>query len=128
MRRVVITGLGMVSPLACGVEETWKRLIAGESGAGKISKFDASHLASHIACEVPYGDGSDGTFDPDDWVSSKDQRKVDEFILFALAAAEMALTDADWKPEDEADRLSDRRDPRVGDRRARDDRGDLASS
>ncbi|MFO1208825.1 MAG: beta-ketoacyl-ACP synthase II [Amaricoccus sp.] len=105
MRRVVITGLGMVSPLACGVEETWRRLVAGESGAGKISKFDASHLASHIACEVPYGDGSDGTFDPDAWVAPKDQRKIDEFILFALAAAEMALTDAGWKPEDEADRL-----------------------
>ncbi len=104
MRRVVITGLGMVSPLACGVEESWARLIAGKSGAGKISKFDASHLASDIACEVPYGDGTNGTFNPDEWVSTKDQRKIDEFILFALAAAEMALTDADWKPEDEADR------------------------
>ena len=83
MRRVVITGLGMVSPLACGVEETWARLVAGQSGAGKITRFDASHLACDIACEVPYGDGSDGTFNPDDWVSPKDQRKVDNFILFA---------------------------------------------
>jgi 3-oxoacyl-[acyl-carrier-protein] synthase II len=105
MRRVVITGLGMVSPLACGVEETWARLLAGESGAGKITKFDASHLASDIACEVPYGDGTNGTFNPDQWVSPKDQRKVDEFILFAMAAAEMALTDAGWKPEDEEDRI-----------------------
>jgi 3-oxoacyl-[acyl-carrier-protein] synthase II len=104
MRRVVITGMGMVSPLACGVEETWARLIAGKSGAGKISRFDASHLATDIACEVPFGDGSEGTFNPDDWMSPKDQRKVDSFILFAMAAAEMALTDADWKPEDEAER------------------------
>ena len=104
MRRVVITGLGMVSPLACGVEETWTRLVAGQSGAGKISKFDAGALACDIACEVPYGDGSDGTFNPDDWVAPKDQRKIDPFILFALTAAEQALRDADWMPEDEADR------------------------
>lgn len=104
MRRVVITGLGMVSPLACGVEETWSRLLAGESGAGKISKFEASHLACDIACEVPYGDGSNGTFNPDDWVAPKDQRKIDPFILFALAAAEQAVRDADWMPDGEEDR------------------------
>jgi 3-oxoacyl-[acyl-carrier-protein] synthase II len=104
MRRVVITGMGMVSPLACGVEETWARLVAGGSGAGPITRFDASGLATRIACEVPWGDGSDGTFNPDDWAAPKDQRKVDLFILFALAAAEQALRDADWKPEDEADR------------------------
>jgi 3-oxoacyl-[acyl-carrier-protein] synthase II len=104
MRRVVITGMGMVSPLACGVEETWARLVAGGSGAGPITRFDASGLATRIACEVPWGDGSDGTFNPDDWAAPKDQRKVDLFILFALAAAEQALNDADWKPEDEADR------------------------
>jgi 3-oxoacyl-[acyl-carrier-protein] synthase II len=104
MRRVVITGLGMVTPLACGVEETWARLVAGQSGAGKITRFDAAHLATGIACEVPMGDGSDGTFNPDDWMSPKDQRKVDAFILFAMAAAEQALHDADWKPEDEAAR------------------------
>jgi 3-oxoacyl-[acyl-carrier-protein] synthase II len=104
MRRVVITGLGMVSPLACGVEETWSRLLAGRSGAGTISRFDASHLATTIACEVPFGDGGDGTFNPDDWLAPKDQRKVDSFILFAVAAAEQALADAGWKPEDEAER------------------------
>jgi len=104
MRRVVITGMGMVSPLACGVEETWKRLVAGKSGAGAITLFDASNLPTHIACEVPRGDGSNGTFNADDWMAPKDQRKVDAFILFAMAAAEQALTDADWKPEDEADR------------------------
>lgn len=101
MRRVVITGLGMVSPLASGVEPTWQRLIAGESGAGKITRFDASHLASDIACEVPYGDGTNGTFNPDDWMAPKDQRKVDTFIIYAMAAAEQALTDANWKPQDD---------------------------
>ncbi len=105
MRRVVITGLGMVSPLACGVEATWSRLIAGRSGAGPITRFDASQLATRIACEAPFGDGSDGTFNPDDWVAPKDQRKIDLFILFALAAAEQAVTDAGWKPEGEEDRL-----------------------
>jgi 3-oxoacyl-[acyl-carrier-protein] synthase II len=105
MRRVVITGLGMVTPLACGVEETWAAIVAGKSGAGTIQRFDASHLACTIACEVPVGDGTDGTFNPDDWLSAKDQRKVDAFILYAMAAAEQAVRDADWKPEDEAERL-----------------------
>ena len=104
MRRVVITGMGLVTPLACGVEETWSRLVAGEAGAGTISSFDASHLACTIACEVPDGDGSDGTFNPDDWMSPKDQRKVDRFIMLAIAAAEQAVRDADWMPEDEEER------------------------
>ncbi|MEO1421827.1 MAG: beta-ketoacyl-ACP synthase II [Pseudomonadota bacterium] len=105
MRRVVITGLGMVSPLACGVEETWSRILDGRSGAGPITRFDADHLATRIACEVPYGDGSDGTFNPDDWMAPKEARKVDTFILYAMAAAEMAVRDANWMPEEEADRL-----------------------
>jgi 3-oxoacyl-[acyl-carrier-protein] synthase II len=105
MRRVVITGMGMVSPLACGVEETWARLLAGRSGAGTIGKFDASHLACRIACEVPLGDGTDGTFHADDWVEPKDQRKIDPFIVYALAAAEQAVRDAGWTPQDEAARL-----------------------
>jgi len=103
MRRVVITGLGMVSPLASGVEESWKRLLAGESGAGTIANFDASHLATTYACEVPRGDGSDGTFNADDWMEPKDQRKVDPFIIFAVAAADMALADAGWAPEADED-------------------------
>ncbi len=82
MRRVVVTGLGMLSPLACGVEKTWERLIAGESGAGRIRHFDASHLPCQIACEIPLGDGSDGTFDADQWVAPKEQRKVDRFITY----------------------------------------------
>jgi 3-oxoacyl-[acyl-carrier-protein] synthase II len=104
MRRVVITGLGMLTPLACGVEETWERLLAGKSGAGRIRHFDASHLPCQIACEIPLGDGSDGTFDPDQWVEPKDQRKMDRFITYALCAAEQAVTDAGWKPEDEESR------------------------
>ena len=105
MRRVVVTGLGMVSPLACGVEETWSRLIAGQTGAGTISRWDAEHLATNYACEIPYGDGSDGTFNPDDWLEPKEQRKVDDFILYAVAAADQAVRDANWTPEGEGDRL-----------------------
>ena len=99
MRRVVITGLGMVSPLACGVEESWRRLVAGQSGAGPITYFDASHLPCRIACEIPRGDGSDGTYDMDAWVAPKDQRKIDRFIAYALTAAEQAVNDSGWRPE-----------------------------
>ncbi len=101
MRRVVITGMGMVSPLACGVEETWSRLLQGQSGAGPITKFDADDLPCRIACEVPLGDGSDGTFNADDWAEPREQRRIDTFILFAIAAAEQAIRDAQWTPEDE---------------------------
>ena len=104
MKRVVITGLGMVTPLACGVEATWARLIAGQSGAGPITRFDASHLATTYACEVPRGDGSDGTFNPDEWMEPKDQRKVDDFILYGVAAAVQAVRDAGWMPQDEQSR------------------------
>ena len=104
MRRVVVTGLGMVTPLACGVEETWKRILDGQSGAGTIAKFDASHLATDYACEIPLGDGTDGTFNPDDWMAPKEARKVDPFILYAMAAADQAVKDADWTPEDNEDR------------------------
>ena len=105
MRRVVVTGLGMVTPLACGVEETWSRLIAGENSAGTITRFDADHLATNYACEIPFGDGTNGTFNPDDWMEPKERRKVDDFILYGIAAAEQAVRDANWMPEDEEDRL-----------------------
>ncbi len=105
MRRVVITGMGMVTPLACGVEETWKRLLEGSSGAGPISRFDAAHLATTYACEIPRGDGSGGSFNPDDWMPPKERRKVDEFILYAMAAADMAVQDAGWQPAAEEERL-----------------------
>ncbi|MCT4610188.1 MAG: beta-ketoacyl-ACP synthase II [Pelagimonas sp.] len=104
-RRVVVTGLGLVTPLASGVEETWSRILDGQSGAGPITKFDASHLGTSYACEVPYGDGTDGTFNPDLYMDKKEQRKVDEFIRFGIAAAEQAVSDAGWKPEDEESQL-----------------------
>jgi 3-oxoacyl-[acyl-carrier-protein] synthase II len=106
MRRVVVTGLGMVSPLGCGVETTWKRILNSESGARKIDTFDVSDLTSRIACVVPRGDGSDGTFNPDQWMEHKDQRKVDDFIIFAMCAAKQALDDAGWHPATEEDRCA----------------------
>jgi len=99
MRRVVITGLGLVSPLACGVEETWSRLLAGENAAQRVESFDVSDLTCQVACEIPRGDGSNGTYNPTDWMEPKEQRKVDDFIIFAVAAAKQALDDADWHPE-----------------------------
>jgi len=103
MRRVVVTGLGLVTPLASGVEETWSRLLDGQSGAGPITLFDAeaSGVTTTYACEVPRGDGSEGTFNADDWVIKKDQKKIDDFILYGIAAAEMAIKDAGWQPEDQ---------------------------
>jgi 3-oxoacyl-[acyl-carrier-protein] synthase II len=106
MRRVVVTGMGMVTPLGCGVETTWKRLLAGESGAKKIDKFDVSDISAKIACSIPRGDGSDGTFNADQWMEPKEQRKVDDFILFSLAAATQALDDADWHPKEPADQFA----------------------
>jgi 3-oxoacyl-[acyl-carrier-protein] synthase II len=105
MRRVVVTGLGLVTPLASGVEETWTRLLDGQSGAGPITHFDASNVATKYACEIPYGDGTDGTFNPDDWMAPKERRKVDDFILYGIAAAEMAVRDSGWAPDDEEGRL-----------------------
>jgi 3-oxoacyl-[acyl-carrier-protein] synthase II len=106
MRRVVVTGLGMVSPLGCGVDVTWKRILNSESGARRIESFEVSDLPSKIACLVPRGDGSDGTFNADQWMEPKDQRKVDDFIIFAMAAARQALDDADWHPATEEDRCA----------------------
>jgi 3-oxoacyl-[acyl-carrier-protein] synthase II len=101
MRRVVVTGLGLVTPLACGVEETWKRLIAGESGAARIARFDPSDLPAQIACEVKTGDGTNGTFNAGDWVDHKLQRQVDDFIIFGIAAAQQAVQDSGWVAETE---------------------------
>src|SRR3954467_13007719 len=98
MRRVVVTGMGMVTPLGCGVETTWRRLLAGESGARKIEKFEVEDLAAKIACQIPRGDGSDGTYNPDQWMEPKEQRRVDEFIVYAMCAARQALDDAGWRP------------------------------
>jgi 3-oxoacyl-[acyl-carrier-protein] synthase II len=106
MRRVVVTGLGMVTPLGCGVDTTWQRILQGQSGAGRIEKFDVSDLPCKIACQVPRGDGSDGTFNPDQWMEPKEQRKVDDFIIFAMSAARQALQDADWNPTDPEDQYA----------------------
>jgi len=104
MRRVVVTGLGLVTPLACGVEETWARLLAGQSGASPITKFKVDDLATRIACQVPRGDGSDGTFNPDQWVDAKEQRRMDDFIIYGLAAAKQAVRDSGWQPKSEEER------------------------
>jgi 3-oxoacyl-[acyl-carrier-protein] synthase II len=94
----------MVTPLGCGVEPTWRRLIEGQSGIRAIQAFDVSDLPAKIAAQVPRGDTASGLFNADDWVPPKDQRKMDEFIVFALTAATQAVEDSGWKPEDEEGR------------------------
>jgi 3-oxoacyl-[acyl-carrier-protein] synthase II len=106
MRRVVITGMGMLTPLGCGVEPTWQRLLKGASGANKIDRFDVSDVACKIACSIPRGDGSNATFNPDQWMEPKEQRKVDEFIVYAMCAARQALDDAGWRPESYEDQTT----------------------
>ena len=99
MRRVVVTGMGMVTPLGCGVEVTWRRLVAGASGARKVDTFEVADLPARIACMIPRGDGSDGTYNPDDWMEPKEQRKVDDFIAYAMCAAAQAIDDAGCAPK-----------------------------
>jgi 3-oxoacyl-[acyl-carrier-protein] synthase II len=106
MRRVVVTGMGMLTPLGCGVEPTWARLLKGESGAKRIDTFDVSDISCKIACMIPRGDGSDGTFNPDQWMEPKEQRKVDDFIVYAMCAARQALDDAGWRPQSYEDQTS----------------------
>ena len=103
MRRVVVTGLGLVTPLADGVEASWSRILEGQSGAGPITGFDASNLVTQYACEVPLGDGSDGTFNADTYMEPKEQRKVDTFIMFGMAAAQQAVEDSGWLPTERDD-------------------------
>ena len=105
MKRVVVTGLGMVSPLACGVEATWKRLLAGESAGRRVENFDVSDLACQIAMQVPRT-GAPDAFNPDDWMEPKEQRKVDDFIVYAVASATQALKDADWAPKTHDDQCA----------------------
>jgi 3-oxoacyl-[acyl-carrier-protein] synthase II len=104
MRRVVVTGMGLISPLACGVEATWSRLLEGRSGVRPITKFKVDDLPARIAADVPRGDGSNATFNPDQWVDPKEQRRVDDFIIFALAAAQQAVMDSGYEPKTEEDR------------------------
>ncbi len=106
MRRVVVTGLGMVSPLGSNVETTWSNILASKSAAAKVTGFEADDLACRIACTLPFGDGTNGTFNPDDVLPVKEQRKMDAFILYAIAAADEALADADWKPESYEDQIT----------------------
>jgi 3-oxoacyl-[acyl-carrier-protein] synthase II len=106
MRRVVVTGLGMVSPLGCGVEVSWSNLLAEKSGGVRIIDFPVDDLACQIACRVPRGPKSEGLFNPDEWMEPKDQRKVDDFIIFAMAAADQALDDANWHPESYEDQCA----------------------
>ncbi|WCL52791.1 beta-ketoacyl-ACP synthase II [Gimibacter soli] len=105
MRRVVVTGMGMVSPLATGVEKTWDSLVAGKSAATRITKFEVTDLPCQIGCEVVHGDGSGRTFNPDDWMAPKDQRRVDPFILYGMAAATQAVEDAGWADVSEEEKI-----------------------
>lgn len=105
MRRVVITGTGMVSPLGCGTELTWSKLLAGESGARLVTEFEVDDLPAKVACRIPTGD-AEGAFNPDDWMELKEQRKVDHFIIYAVAAADMALNDAGWHPKTDDDQCA----------------------
>ena len=104
MRRVVVTGIGLVTPLGVGAESVWKQLIEGRSGIRAIQSFDVSDLPAKVAGQVPRGETASGAFNADDWVPPKEQRKMDEFIVFALAAADQAVADAGWKPQGEEDR------------------------
>jgi 3-oxoacyl-[acyl-carrier-protein] synthase II len=111
MRRVVVTGIGLITPLGQGTELTWKRLIAGQSGLGNITTFDATDYACRVAGEVPRVDGRggggadvEGSFDPDQTMAPKDQRRVDDFILYAMAAADECVKDSGWAPEADEDR------------------------
>ncbi len=111
MRRVVVTGLGLVTPLGSGVDVSWRNILAGKSGAGRITAFDPTDYACQIACEVPRidgrgygGPGVEGSLDPDQIMSAKDRRRVDDFILYAVGAADEAVRDSGWTPSTEADR------------------------
>lgn len=104
MRRVVVTGLGIVNSLGTGVDLNWSRLLAGQSGIRKLEGFDEYDLPAKIGGTVPVGDGTDGTFDAEAWVPTKDQRRMDTFIIYGMAAAIQAVEDSGWKPEVDEDR------------------------
>ncbi|MEL7526889.1 MAG: beta-ketoacyl synthase N-terminal-like domain-containing protein, partial [Pseudomonadota bacterium] len=99
MRRVVVTGLGMVTPLGGNVDATWKGILAGKSGANKVTNFKVDDLACQIAAQIPRDPGEEGAFNPDDWMDVKEQRKVDDFIVYAMAAADQAMADSGFKAE-----------------------------
>src|SRR5713226_9060049 len=101
MRRVVVSGMGLVTPLGIGLDQVWRRLLAGESGIGAIQSFDVSDLPSRVAGQVPRGDRAFGLFNADEWVPPKDHRRMDEFIIFAMGAAVQAVEDSGWQPDSE---------------------------
>ena len=99
MRRVVVTGIGMVSPVGANVDDSWANLLAGKSGATRVTRMDVSNMACQVGCEVKTGDGTNGTFNCDDWMEPKEQRRYDTFIKYGLAAAKMAVRDSGWEPK-----------------------------
>ena len=105
MRRVVVTGLGLVTSLGCGVEVNWENLLAGKSGIGAIKSFDISDLPAKIAGQVPVGETAEGLFNADDWMTPKDQRRMDDFIIYGLTAAIQAVADSGWTAETEEDQV-----------------------
>lgn len=106
MRRVVITGTGMVSPLGSGTEISWKRLLEGKNAAQRITDFQVDDIAAQIACQLPKDASQEGAYNSDDWMEPKEQRKVDPFITYAVAAATLAMKDAGWEPKTEEDRCA----------------------
>ena len=129
MRRVVVTGMGLVTPLGIGLERNWSSLVEGASGVRAIQSFDVSDLPVKIAAQVPRGETASGLFNADDWVPPKDQRKMDGFIVYALAAAAQAVEDAGWTPRRRGGARAHRRHDRLRHRRATRDhrrRADLA--
>jgi len=104
MRRVVVTGIGLVTPLGVGTDNNWRRLLAGESGLRAIQSFDVSDLPAKIGGQVPRGSTESGLFNTDDWVPPKDQKKMDLFIIYAIGAAVQAIEDSGWKPQDDESR------------------------
>ena len=106
LRRVVVTGLGIVSPLGFGVDATWGNILASKSGAARVTDFEVDDLACQIACQIPYGDTSEGKYNPDDWMEPKEQRKVDPFIVYGMAAAGQAIQDSglELKTEEQKER------------------------
>jgi 3-oxoacyl-[acyl-carrier-protein] synthase II len=104
LRRVVVTGMGIVSPLGCGIEPTWANILASRSGAKRIDDFQVDDIACQIAHRIPLGSYADGRFNPDEWMDTKEQRKVDPFIVYAMAAATQAIEDAGVQPRTEEEK------------------------
>jgi 3-oxoacyl-[acyl-carrier-protein] synthase II len=106
MRRVVVTGLGLLSPFGMGYEHGWQQLLTGRSAACRVTAFEVDDLPCKIAHVIPRGDGSDGTFNPETVLEPKELRKIGDFILFGIAAADEALKDSGWQPKTEAERCA----------------------